>query len=286
MQILPNTYNIMNTIEIAEELTNLHINKNHKLITLDSKDLYTNLPKQGKNWAAKHWLQQTNISQEERIQIILLINTIMEQNYFQYNNQFYKPQKGVIMGSPISGTVAEIYLQRIEKTFIKQWLDSQEIKYYRRYVDDIIIIYNKDKTNGEHILQNINNIDANLTFKLTSEHNNSINFLDLTIHRKQNRMELGIYRKEMSTDTTIHNMSNHPIEQKNAAFRYYINRLLSLPLTQKEKEKEWSNILNMAHSNGFSTEQITKLKTQLRKQKEQRPTKQKHGQLLLTMEDL
>jgi len=256
-------------------LTNLHINKNNKLITLDIKDLYTNLPKQGINWPAKHWLQQTNISQEESIQIILLINIIMEQNYFQYNNQFYKPQKGIIMGSPLSGTLAELYLQRIDKDFIKQWLDSQKIKYYRRYIDDIIIIYDKDKTKGEHILQNINNIDTNLTFKLTSEYNNSINFLDLTIHREQNMMELGIHRKETSTDTTIHNMSNHPTEQKNAAFRYYINRLLSLPLTQKEKEKEWINILNMAHSNGFSTEQITKLKTQITKKTKETTTTNK-----------
>ena len=75
----------------------------------------------------------------------------------------------------------------------------------------------------------------NLTFKLTSENNNTINFLDLTICRKQNKLELGIYRKEMNTDTTIHSMSNHPTKQKTAAFRYYINRLIYLLLTQKEK---------------------------------------------------
>ena len=100
----------------------------------------------------------------------------------------------------------------------------------------------------------------NLTFKLTPENNNTINFLDLTISRKQNKLELGIYRKEMNTDTTIHNTSNHPMEQKTAAFRYYINRLISLPLTQKGKSKEWTNILNMAKKNGFSTEKIIKIK--------------------------
>jgi len=67
----------------------------------------------------------------------------------------------------------------------------------------------------------------------------------------------------MNTDTPIHNTSNHPMEQKTAAFRYYINRLISLPLTQKEKSKEWTNILNMAKNNGFSTEQIMKIKKQL-----------------------
>jgi len=53
MKILPNTYNIKNSIEIAEELTQLNINQNNKLFTLDIKDLYTNLPKQGLTMAAR-----------------------------------------------------------------------------------------------------------------------------------------------------------------------------------------------------------------------------------------
>jgi len=83
MQILPNTYNIKNSLEIAEELTQLNINQNNKLITLNIKDLYTNLPKQGITKATRHWLQQPTIDHEESKQIVLLINTIMEQNYFQ-----------------------------------------------------------------------------------------------------------------------------------------------------------------------------------------------------------
>jgi len=35
------------------------------------------------------------------------------------------------MGSPISSTLAEIYLQFPEEIYIKQWVESKEI-YYRR----------------------------------------------------------------------------------------------------------------------------------------------------------
>ena len=112
MQILPDTYNIKNSIEIAEELTKLHINQNNKLITLDIKDLYTNLPKQGIIMATRYWLQQQTIYHEESKQNIILLNTIMEQNYFQYSNLYFKPQKRVIMGSPLSGTLAELYYRK------------------------------------------------------------------------------------------------------------------------------------------------------------------------------
>ena len=162
------------------------------------------------------------------------------------------------MGSPLSGTQTELYLQRIEKDYIKQWIDSEEIYYYKRYVDDIIILYNNNRIQKEQILQGIKHIDKNLSFKLTTEHKNSINFLVMTVDRKENKLEIGIYRKETSTDTTIHYTSNHPIEQKMAAFRYYINRLLTLPLTQEGKNKEWAEILNMAKSNRLPEDKITK----------------------------
>ena len=76
-----------------------------------------------------------------------MLTTIINQNYFQYNNQWFQPEKGIAMGSPISSTIAEIYLQYMEQIYIKHWLESKEITYYRRYVDDILIIYNIDNTN-------------------------------------------------------------------------------------------------------------------------------------------
>jgi len=68
----------------------------------------------------------------------------MEQNYFQYSNVYFKSQNWVIMCSPVSGNLAEIYLEEIGKDHIKQWLDSNEISYYKWYVDDIIITCHKD----------------------------------------------------------------------------------------------------------------------------------------------
>jgi len=146
------------------------------------------------------------------------------------------------MGSPISGTIAEIYLQKIKEEYIKQWLDSQEISYYKWYVDDIIILYNQNLTNEIQILEAFNKADKNLQFKMTTKENQKVQFLDLTIHREENNMSINIYRKPTDTDTTIHYLSNHLLEQKMAAFRYYINRLITLPITQERKEIEWATI--------------------------------------------
>jgi hypothetical protein len=64
------------------------------------------------------------------------LSMILHQNYLCYNNRFYKPDKGVTKGSPISSIYAEIFLQYYENILIKYWLDTKIVSYYRMYVDD------------------------------------------------------------------------------------------------------------------------------------------------------
>jgi hypothetical protein len=60
-----------------------------------------------------------------------------------------------------------------------------------------------------------------------------------------------IYRKPTSTDTTVNFLSNQPIGQKMAVFRFYITRMHSLPLNPDNKQKEWETIQSIAKNNNF-----------------------------------
>jgi hypothetical protein len=64
------------------------------------------------------------------------------------------------MESPISGTMAEIFLQYIENRHLKQLLDSKNIIFYTRYVDDIFIIYDTTRTAADSIHNYITLITA------------------------------------------------------------------------------------------------------------------------------
>ena len=154
---------------------------------------------------------------------------ILDQNYCQHDGKYFKPTKGIAMGSPILGTLAEIYLKFSEELIIKQWMEIGEITYYRRYINDIIILSDQNKNNEDSITNYMNNIHKYLEFKLTEDENNNINYLDLSIHRNNNNLQLGIYRKPTQTDTTIHFTSNDPLEHKLAAYKFYINRMLAIP---------------------------------------------------------
>jgi len=113
------------------------------------------------------------------------------------------------------------------------------IVFYIWYVDDILIIFDTTKIDSHNINAYINNIHKNLKLNPTHEEHNSIDYPDLTVLRKHNKLEVDIYRKPTTTDTTINIMSNHPIEQKTAAYRFRITRMQSLPLDSNNKQKEW-----------------------------------------------
>jgi len=108
---------------------------------------------------------------------------------------------------------------------------------------------------------NTNSMHNNLQFNPTQESNGHINFLDLTIIRRTSHLETDIYRKPTTTDTTTHFTSIHTNEHKLAAYRYYIERMLNLPLNSERQEREWSTILHIAQRNGLPPTIMQKTKT-------------------------
>jgi len=112
-----------------------------------------------------------------------LLSTILRQNYFSFLGQIYQPDKGAAMGSPISSTMAEIFLQQIENSIIKHLIDAKILSFYTRNVD-ILLIYDTTRTNPDNILQYVDSIHTSVQLCPTMESENNIHFLDLSITRR------------------------------------------------------------------------------------------------------
>jgi hypothetical protein len=63
--------------------------------------------------------------------------------------------------------------------------------------------------------------------------------------------------------------SNHPLEHKKAAYHYYINCMITLPITKQSKQKEWETIVSIARNNGYPITEIQNLKTKIKKKQKQ-----------------
>jgi hypothetical protein len=106
-------------------------------------------------------------------------------------------------------------------------------------------------------------VDKNLQSKISIKENNTIHYLGISIYRNNKSISIGIYRKPTEKVTFIHLTSNHPYEQKLSAFTYYINRLITLLITDKSKHNEWKTILAIAKNNSYPIDMIHNLKTGL-----------------------
>jgi hypothetical protein len=82
-----------------------------------------------------------------------------------------------------------------------------------------LVITDTTKINLHTINTYISNINSNIKLNPTHEEHSSIDFLDLTISREHKILKIDIYIKSATTDITINFFSNHPIEQKMAAYR-------------------------------------------------------------------
>ena len=83
------------------------------------------------------------------------------------------------------------------------------------------------------------------------------------VKTKPQQIEIDVFRKPTSTDTTINYLSNHPTEQKLSAYRYYIERMVRLPLNHTRQLREWQTISHIATSNSFPIILLHKLKRQI-----------------------
>ena len=146
---LNNHYNVINSTNLALDLTKLKLHENHRMITFVIKYVYVNILINETLNILKAKLLENNNTQITH-QILALLNVTLSQNYFTFQQKNYQPEQGISMGSPISSLIVQVFLHHYEDIHIKQLLDTKNIAPYTRYVDDILIIYDKKNPIANH----------------------------------------------------------------------------------------------------------------------------------------
>lgn len=163
------------------------------------------------------------------------------------------------MGSPLSPLLAEIFMADLERTILELDHAKSRIKFWYRYVDDILICTDGTDRQMDSFVDLINTLHPKIKFTFEREENNSINFLDLTITKTGDRLSFNIYRKKTFTDVTIPSDSQHPLSHKLAAYNSMVHRAHSIPMSHDNFSKEIRTIKTIAINNGYDVDLIDKL---------------------------
>lgn len=205
-----------------------------------------------------------NISSKECISIIVDIlvkknRNPVKQNYFTFNKKIYRQTSGLSMGSPLSPLLAEVFMSNFEETILSSNQAKQQLKFWYRYVDDVLICFDGTSRQLNAFLELTNSWNPKIQFTLETETNNNINFLDLSIKRTPTKLEFNIYRKPTYSDITIPADSLHPWCHKAAAYHSLINRALKIPLSEDNLQTELKTIQKIAVNNGFDKKWILRM---------------------------
>ncbi|XP_055837083.1 uncharacterized protein LOC129905590 [Episyrphus balteatus] len=156
-------------------------------------------------------------------------------------------ETGTSMGNPLSPLIAEVFMSSFETNLSERGLLP---RIWFRYVDDVFAVIKRGEIDS--VLNILNSEFDSINFTFESEEDKKLNFLDLTLSRKNGRIEFAIYRKPTTTNRYITNDSYSPIQHKLAAFHSMVHRLCKLPLSIANYTTEYNLLKDIAAINGYN----------------------------------
>jgi len=110
---------------------------------------------------------------------VILLKYINRNNYFATNDTYqYHQKSGLAMGGPASSTIVNLYLAFEEKTMFRN--ASPQMLLYKRYVDDIFMIFRASRSELDRILAGISYGLLKLSLEVS---NFKMTFLDTTVSK-------------------------------------------------------------------------------------------------------
>ena len=109
-----------------------------------------------------------------------LLTLSVRSSYFLYDDVYYKQVDGVAMGSPLGPALANLFLVYYELKWLEKCPLQFRRKYYRRYVDDIFLMF-ESRDHVKKFFKYMNSRHPNIQFTCEVESNNKISFLDISV---------------------------------------------------------------------------------------------------------
>ena len=107
------------------------------------------------------------------------------------------------MGSPLGPTLANAFLVHFEKNWLQNCPSDFKPHYYRRYVDDIFVLFTSPK-HLEAFRNFLNGRHANMSFTTEREKQNRMSFLDIAIICENKAFTTSVYRKPAVSGVYTH----------------------------------------------------------------------------------
>ena len=229
-----NPYIIRNTQDFPTLLKEQPpLSDDEEYVSYDVESLFTNIPvKQTVNYILEQIYDKGKLRPMcSRLIFKRLLLKLTTDSTFIFNTKFYKQVDGCTMGGPLSVTLSDIFMTKMENEAL---IPPRKPKFYKRFVDDIIT--RRLRNQPDVLLDFLNNYHQNI--KLTCEINPE-KFLDTKLVKHNNIFTTEVFRKE--TKVTPHWSSHVPKRYKRNTINGELSRASRISSDfHKEKQQIWS----------------------------------------------
>ncbi|KAJ1189456.1 hypothetical protein NDU88_006201 [Pleurodeles waltl] len=204
---LKDTKDVLNLIEVINSTTSVEA-----LIILDFESLYTNIPQAATLQVVEAALLQHPWTSPTPVHFVMHCASLaMTQNYFQFEETLYHQIRGTSMGSTFAPSLACLYMYQFEKLFILPTENPffENIKLWRRYINDILIIWQGSLQTIDSFTNWINTLDPFLRFTAHVS-TTQVPFLDLMIQIVNGKLVTDTYHKSTDRNSLLLYESHHP----------------------------------------------------------------------------
>ena len=166
------------------------------MASLDVDSLFTNVPLDETIEICVNELFKSSqtVSGLNKQQVLEMLSLTTKENVILFDEKYYSQIDGVAMDSPLGPTFANIFLHH-ETTRLKSCPKAFKPAYYKRYVDDIFVLFEKPEQVSQFV-NYMNKRHKNIKFSFETEKDNSFSFLDVKICREKHKFTTNVFRKD------------------------------------------------------------------------------------------
>nr|VZI30325.1 unnamed protein product [Spirometra erinaceieuropaei] len=213
---------VNSSTQFLEKLKGVSLLSSDIMVSFDVTSIFTSIPQDLAVETIELLLRKKYDKTENRLrhaQIIQLLKFCLK-TYFMFGGTIYEQMKGTPMGSPITGLIAELVLQRLESLVFRH----HRPKFWARYVDDTFVVIERDQVLT--FKEQLNAVFPNIQFTMEEEENNQLAFLDVLVCRKDcGGLKTKVFRKATNTTQILNFNSNQPISHKRSCVRAQYRRV-------------------------------------------------------------
>jgi hypothetical protein len=224
-------------------------------VSIDVVGLYTNIPHEDGMRSMEEALEGRKDKTVKTSLLITLLDHVLKQNIFEFNGELYLQKLGTAIGTRVAPTYANLFMAMIDEKVKKctTGKDFNWIYFYRRFIDDIFVIWTGSRESFLQFMEEINVLHP--TIKFTCEFDNdqkSTTFLDTKIKIEDNSIVTDLYRKETDRVQYLLPSSCHPSHIfKNVPYSLAL-RLVRICSKKELLEKRMNELENMLLSRKYN----------------------------------